>query len=111
MKSTSFETNNIKSVALYHFAACPYCARTRKATNNLGLQIEKRDIRLDSQHRQDLLNGGGKGQVPCLKIESKSGQVEWLYESENIIRYLHHNVNEIKAVLTGIANEQDHQAA
>lgn len=41
----------------------------------------------EAKHHLDLLQGGGKGQVPCLRIESE-GQVEWMYESDEIINYL-----------------------
>lgn len=41
----------------------------------------------EAKHHLDLLKGGGKGQVPCLRIESE-GQVEWMYESDEIINYL-----------------------
>ena len=32
--------------------------------------------------------GGGKRQVPCLRIEATPGEVQWLYESMDIIAYL-----------------------
>jgi len=34
------------------------------------------------------MQGGGKTQVPCLRIEQAGGEVEWMYESDDIIRYL-----------------------
>jgi glutathione S-transferase len=36
----------------------------------------------------DLIAGGGKDQVPCLRIENDDGDVRWLYESIDIVRYL-----------------------
>jgi len=53
----------------------------------LNLPIEKRSASEGSSHRDDLLQGGGKIKVPCLRIE-ENGKVEWLYESSDIIRYL-----------------------
>jgi glutathione S-transferase len=35
-----------------------------------------------------LLQGGGKVQTPCLRIAGEDGQVRWMYESGDIIRYL-----------------------
>ena len=32
--------------------------------------------------------GGGKRRVPCLRIEATPGEVQWLYESMDIIAYL-----------------------
>jgi glutathione S-transferase len=42
----------------------------------------------DREHAQALMAGGGKTQVPCLRIEHANGDVEWMYESDDIIRYL-----------------------
>jgi glutathione S-transferase len=41
----------------------------------------------DVKRHLELLKGGGKGQVPCLRIESQ-GQTEWMFESDAIINYL-----------------------
>lgn len=41
----------------------------------------------ESQHKKSLMRGGGKTQVPCLRIDSESG-TKWMYESNDIIRYL-----------------------
>ena len=42
----------------------------------------------NAQNNADLIAGGGKSQVPCLRIETGSGDVRWLYESIDIVRYL-----------------------
>ena len=78
----------VKSLALYQTQACPYCAVVRHAINRLELEIEQRDIFVSHANRADLLSGGGKTQVPCLRIESSTGQIEWLYETADIIQYL-----------------------
>ena len=44
---------------------------------------------LDPAHKQALLEGGGKVKVPCLKITDDAGQATWLYESDEINRWLH----------------------
>jgi glutathione S-transferase len=46
-----------------------------------------RNIQQNSEHYQDLVNGGGKRTVPCLLIE-ENGKQDWLYESRDIISYL-----------------------
>lgn len=74
--------------ALYHKQTCPYCHLTRRAIKPLDLDIELRDILLNSNYRRELIKGGGKQQVPCLRIESAEGDVQWLYESADIIQYL-----------------------
>jgi glutathione S-transferase len=40
------------------------------------------------RNRKELLNGGGRKTVPCLRIEDSSGSVQWMYESGDIIAYL-----------------------
>ena len=75
-------------LALYHFMSCPFCQRVRSQIERLALPIELRDIQRDPQHRQDLMAGGGRTMVPCLRIEKEDGTVEWMYESADINRYL-----------------------
>ncbi|REG84345.1 glutathione S-transferase N-terminal domain-containing protein [Marinomonas pollencensis] len=77
----------VEQLALYQFFACPFCIKTRRAIYKLNLPIEKRSASEGSPHRQELLAGGGRVKVPCLRIE-KDGKVEWMYESSDIIRYL-----------------------
>ena len=78
----------LSQVTLYHFASCPYCIRVRSATQALGLDIAVKNTQEDGFARQELFDGGGKPQVPCLRIKSDDGKVSWMYESEDIIRWL-----------------------
>ncbi len=75
-------------LALYQFHSCPFCIITRRTMRRLGLNIELRDAQNDPQWRQELIEQGGKRQVPCLRIRNEDGKVEWLYESKDIKRYL-----------------------
>ncbi len=77
-----------KKLALYHFKTCPFCIKVRHEMARLSLPIEPRDAQHDARHRNDLLNGGGKIQTPCLQITDDQGRVQWLYESNDIIKYL-----------------------
>jgi len=77
-----------QSLVLYQFKQCPFCVKTRRQIHRLGLNIEKRDARNDAKWNQELVNEGGKYQVPCLKITEDDGVVEWLYESTEINQYL-----------------------
>jgi len=76
----------VKSIKLYQFYACPFCIKTRRAIKRLNLPIEMRNAQ-SGQYRAELLAGGGEVKVPCLKIESEEG-VQWMYESTDIIQYL-----------------------
>ena len=77
-----------KKLALYHFKTCPFCIKVRHEMARLSLPIALRDAQHDTKHRDDLLNGGGKIQTPCLQITDDRGNVQWLYESNDIIKYL-----------------------
>ncbi|MFP3873661.1 MAG: glutathione S-transferase N-terminal domain-containing protein [Thiohalophilus sp.] len=78
-----------RQLALYQFRSCPFCIKVRRAARRLSLNIEQRDALRDSTHRTALLEGGGEIKVPCLRITENDGQVRWLYESDDIIAYLH----------------------
>ena len=73
---------------IYHFKQCPFCVKTRRTVRRLGLNIETRDARNDPRWNQELINEGGKYQVPCLRLVKEDGSKEWMYESSNIIQYL-----------------------
>lgn len=75
-------------MALYHFKTCPFCIKVRHEMGRLSLPIELRDAQHEAEHREALLQGGGKVQTPCLRIIGDDGQVQWMYESGDIIRYL-----------------------
>ncbi len=75
-------------LALYEHELCPFCSMVRQATENLPLTIESRNIMREPGRQQELVEGGGKGMVPCLYREYADGRSEWLYESADIIDYL-----------------------
>ena len=75
-------------LALYQFHACPFCIITRRTMRRLGLNIELRDAQNDPRWEQELIEQGGRRQVPCLRITDEDGKVEWLYESKDIMHYL-----------------------
>lgn len=75
-------------LVLYHFKTCPFCIKVRHEMGRLSLPIELRDAQHDPQHRDALLQGGGKVQTPCLRISDAQGNVQWMYESKAIMQYL-----------------------
>ncbi len=77
-----------RHLALYHFPSCPFCLKTRRTMHRLSLDIELRDAQNDAAHRDTLISGGGKRQVPCLLIADAQGERSWLYESDAINAYL-----------------------
>lgn len=74
------------SLVLYHFEACPYCAKVRSAAKELAVEMEMRDTRENGLHREELIQLTGKTQVPCLVISG-----EPMHESDDIVKYLQEN--------------------
>ncbi|MGX5219232.1 MULTISPECIES: glutaredoxin family protein [Pseudomonas] len=75
------------NLSLYQFRACPFCVKTRRTLHKLNVPLQLRDAKNDAQARSELLEQGGKIQVPCLRID-ENGQSTWLYESKAIASYL-----------------------
>jgi glutaredoxin len=75
-------------LTLYHFKTCPFCIKVRHEMARLSLPITLREAQHDENNRAELLQGGGKVQTPCLRISDAQGQVQWMYESSDIIKYL-----------------------
>jgi len=75
-------------LSLYHFVSCPYCALVRRAIDELGVDVELRDIHQDPERRRELVDATGRQTVPCLRIESEDGSVRFLPESRDIVDYL-----------------------
>lgn len=74
-------------LVVFEMLACPFCVKVRREIRRLGMNIELRDVKKNQSDMQTLVNEGGKFQVPCLRIES-SEKTTWLYESNDIIKYL-----------------------
>ena len=74
--------------SIYEFKSCPFCVRVRRTLQRLDLPIELRDAKNVLKYRSDLLDGGGKVSVPCLRTRSADGKDHWMYESKDIVRYL-----------------------
>jgi len=85
------------SLALYQYAACPFCVKVRRAMKRSALNIETRDAKRSEQFKEELLQGGGQLKVPCLRIEDDKGEVSWMYESSDIIEYLEGRFNPVEA--------------
>jgi glutaredoxin len=75
-------------LSLYHYFGCSFCGLVRRAIEPLGLDVELRDILESSECRRELVDATGRQTVPCLRIESEAGEVEWKHESRDIIEYL-----------------------
>ena len=53
-----------------------------------GIDISMRNTVNDISAYKELVAGGGRATVPCLRIERDNGQIEWMYESVDIMRFI-----------------------
>ncbi len=74
-------------LSLYQYRACPFCVKVRRAMKRRALNIVTCDAKGSSIHAEHLVKGGGQLKVPCLRIQEGEKDT-WLYESNEIIRYL-----------------------
>ena len=75
-------------LSLYQFDGCPWCERVRIAIDDLGLEVEQRDVRRDGAHAEALQRAIGRSTVPVLRIDGAHG-ARWLPESADIVRHLY----------------------
>ena len=81
-------TPTTDNLTLYQFTTCPYCIRVRMAVKRLGIKLASKNIHQDRDAHRELIAGGGRTMVPCLRIDGPDGQATWMYESADIVRYL-----------------------
>ncbi len=78
----------IQNMTLYQYNACPFCVRVRRTMKRQSLPIETRDPKRCEAAKRELLAGGGKLKVPCLRVADSADGVNWMYDSKAIIGYL-----------------------
>lgn len=75
-------------LALYHFNGCPYCSLATATIDQMGIDVELRDIFADQKLLDELIKARGRATVPVLRITSPDGEERWMPESRDIVRYL-----------------------
>ena len=81
---------NRPNLTLYQFPTCPYCQKVLRFMAEHALDIPRKDTRQDPDARAELIQLGGKSQVPALAID---GAI--LYESDAIIDWLRTNLVDV----------------
>jgi glutaredoxin len=84
-----------QGLALYQTQSCPFCVKVRREIDRLNLPIELRDVGRNPQYRKEQIEASGRATVPCLKITDDQGKVTWMYESEDINRYLRRRFEDV----------------
>ena len=77
----------MENLILYYKPTCPYCKKVQRFMGKNGIDIEMRNIDENESIKNELIEKGGKNQVPCLLIDGKA-----MYESSVIIDYLKENL-------------------
>ena len=81
---------NRPNLTLYQFPTCPYCQKVLRFMAEHALDIPRKDTRQEPDARTELIQLGGKSQVPALAID---GTI--LYESDAIIDWLRANLVDV----------------
>ena len=76
------------ALTLYQYKSCPFCVKVRRSLKRLSLPVETRDANRCDTAKGELLAGGGRLKVPCLRVVDAAGAESWMYESKVIINYL-----------------------
>ena len=77
-----------KSLILYVRDYCMYCSRVLRAANQLGMELEVRNIWEDPAFERELVEATGRTVVPVLAINDLEGDRTWMPESRDIIRFM-----------------------
>ena len=76
------------SLALYYIPTCPFCKMVIKTINQLGIEVELRNINEDTNYRDELVSVRDRATVPVLRITSPDSDDRWMPESRDIVSYL-----------------------
>ena len=77
----------MKDLKLYYMEPCPFCKKVIRYMGKNNIDIDLVDIRANPENNKELIEIGGKDQVPMLLIDGKP-----LYESSDIIKWLKENM-------------------
>ena len=77
----------MQELKLYYMEACPFCKKVIRYMEKNHIDVELVDIRANTDNYKELIEIGGKDQVPMLLIDGKP-----LYESSDIIKWLKDNI-------------------
>jgi glutaredoxin len=75
-------------LALYYFDGCPFCIMVQSEIEQLGLDVDFRNIFDDIRYRDELIKARGRTTVPVLRIRTSDGEDRWMPESRDIVTYL-----------------------
>lgn len=81
-------------LTLYYKPTCPFCRRVIAVVERLELEVERKDIVDEPEYAEELVEKGGKRQVPYL-IDTENNVA--MYESDDIVDHLQKYYGDKKA--------------
>jgi len=76
-----------ENLSLYVREGCPYCRKVRDYMEENDIKVPLKFIEKDEDVRRELVQKGGKKQVPCLFVDEQI-----IYESNDIINWMENNL-------------------
>ena len=76
----------MKDYKLFVGTVCPLCKKVENFMEEENIELEVVNINENREAMEELIEKGGKRQVPCLYHDG-----EYLYESDDIITFLKEN--------------------
>jgi len=76
---------------LYYKPTCPFSKQVLAVSEQIGVPLNLLDVGADEKLREELINKGGKKQVPFLVDDERGAMI---YESGDIIEYLNEHYSQ-----------------
>lgn len=80
-------TTRDPGLELYELKSCPYCAKVRRALDDLDLEYESHTVPASRKNRSRVQQLSGQSGVPVL-VDPNNG-IEGMPESDDIVDYLY----------------------
>ena len=77
-----------EKLILYLRDYCGYCTMVQDVISELEVDVEERNIWENDTWQNELIASQGSPTVPVLCRITAEGEIQWLPESDRIIRYL-----------------------
>lgn len=80
-------SDSTPTLELYNLQGCPYCAKVRRALDDLDLDYQTHDVPRSRSDRDAVHAASGQRGVPVLV--DRSNGIEGMPESDDIVAYLY----------------------
>jgi glutathione S-transferase len=95
-------SNRDIGLELYELQHCPYCAKVRRALDDLDLVYESHEVPNSRSKRTEVQKISGQSGVPVLV--DPNNDIEGMAESDDIVAYLYEEYGDGKERPTGIVS-------